>query len=87
MVKAGSGNIRFPLIKDVLTVMRTLKERNPILGLLAKLDRDMNHTCRDLKLNPYSDFFIIGDQYNADVIGARAVGLTPILVDRYRLIT
>ena len=25
----------------------------------------------------------VGDQYNMDVVGARGVGITPILIDRY----
>ena len=27
----------------------------------------------------------VGDQYNLDVLGARGVGITPILIDRYDL--
>jgi len=27
----------------------------------------------------------VGDQYQIDVVGARGVGITPVLIDRYNL--
>ncbi len=108
--------ITFVLFDDVLSVLKTLKERELILGLLTNLDRDMNPICRELGLEPYLDFVVtsgevgvdkpeppiflaalqragvnasaavhVGDQYKLDVIGARGVGIAPILIDRYDL--
>ena len=33
-----------------------------------------------------SEAVYVGDQYNTDVVGARGVGITPILIDRYDLL-
>ena len=110
------GKATFVLYDDVLSTLKTLKERKFVLGLLTNLNRDMNAICRELGLEPYLDFVVtsgevgadkpappiflaalkragvnaseavhIGDQYNLDVIGARGVGITPILIDRYDL--
>jgi len=106
----------FTLFDDVLPTLKTLKERNFILGMLTNLSRDMNPICRELGLEPYLDFVItsqqvgadkpepaiflaaleragvnasqaihVGDQYKLDVVGARGVGINPILIDRYDL--
>jgi len=108
--------ITFALFEDVLIALKTLKERNLILGLLTNVAKDMNSICRQLGLEPYLDFMVtskevgvdkpeplifltalqrakvsaseavhIGDQYKLDVVGARRVGITPILIDRYNL--
>jgi len=108
--------ITFTLFEDVLIALKTLKERNLILGLLTNVAKDMNSICRQLGLEPYLDFVVtskevgvdkpeplifltalqrakvsaseavhIGDQYKLDVVGARRVGITPILIDRYNL--
>jgi len=110
--------VTFVLYDDVLSTLKTLKERKFILGLLTNLNKDMNAICRELGLEPYLDFVVtsgevgsdkpaspiflaalkragvnaseavhIGDQYKLDVIGARGVGITPILIDRYDLST
>jgi putative hydrolase of the HAD superfamily len=106
----------FTLFDDVLPTLKTLKERNFILGIITNLTRDMNPVCRELGLEPYLDFVVtsgqvgadkpepgiflaalekagvnasqaihVGDQYKLDVIGARGVGINPILIDRYNL--
>ncbi len=108
--------ITFALFDDVLSTLKTLKERKFILGLLTNLDKDMNPICRELGLEPYLDFVVtsgevgadkpeapiflaalqragvnaseavhVGDQYKLDIIGARGVGIAPILIDRYDL--
>ena len=108
--------ITFALFEDVLITLKTLKERNLILGLLTNVAKDINSICRQLGLEPYLDFMVtskevgfdkpeplifltalqrakvsaseavhIGDQYKLDVVGARRVGITPILIDRYNL--
>ena len=108
--------VTFALFDDVISTLKTLKERRFILGLLTNLDKDMNPICRELGLEPYLDFVVtsgevgvdkpeppifltalqragvnaseavhVGDQYKLDVIGARGVGITPILIDRYDL--
>ncbi len=110
--------ITFALFEDVLPLLKTLKERKFILGLLTNLDtsvdRDVKRICSELGLEPYLDFVVtsgevgvdkpkppiflaalqrtgvdaseavhVGDQYDLDVIGARGVGITPVLLDRY----
>jgi len=104
------------LFDDVLSTLKTLKERKLILGLLTNATKDMISTHRKLGLEPYLDFVVtseeagadkpqppiflaalhkaevnaseavhVGDQYKLDVAGARGVGITPILIDRYDL--
>jgi len=106
--------VTFVLFDDVLSTVKTLKQRNLILGLLTNLAKDMDPICRKLGLEPYLDFVVtsqeagadkpnppiflvaldkagvnaseavhVGDQYKLDVIGARGVGINPILIDRY----
>ena len=106
--------VTFALYDDVLSTLKTLKERKFVLGLLTNLNKDMNAICRELGLEPYLDFVVtsgevgsdkpappiflaalqragvnaseavhVGDQYNLDVLGARGVGITPILIDHY----
>ena len=106
--------IIFVLFDDVISTVKTLKERRFILGLLTNLDKDMSPICRELGLESYLDFVVtsgevgadkpeppiflaalqragvnaseavhVGDQYKLDVIGARGVGITPVLIDRY----
>ncbi|MFC2016812.1 HAD family hydrolase [Chloroflexota bacterium] len=110
------AGIAFALFDDVLSILKTLKERKLILGLLTNLDKDMNPICCELGLEPYLDFVVtsgevgvdkpeppiflaalqqagvnaseaihVGDQYKLDVVGARGVGIAPILIDRYDL--
>jgi len=77
----------FVLFDDVLATLKTLKEQKFILGevgagkprppmFLAALER--------AKVSP-SEAIYVGDQYKLDVLGARGVGITPILIDRYDL--
>lgn len=104
----------FVLFDDVLSTLKTLKERRLILGLLTNARKDMLSLHRKLGLEPYLDFVVtsqevgadkpkppiflaaldrarvnafeavhVGDQYQLDVVGARGVGINPILVDRY----
>ena len=106
----------FVLFVDVLPTLKTLKERNFILGMITNLSREMNPICRELGMDPYLDFVVtsgevgadkpepaiflasleragvnasqaihVGDQYKLDVVGARGVGINPILIDRYDL--
>ena len=104
----------FVLFDDVLSTLKTLKERGFILGLLTNARKDMLSVHRKLGLEPYLDFVVtsgevgsdkpeppifltaldrarvnafeaihVGDQYQLDVLGARRVGINPILIDRY----
>jgi len=113
-VKKQFKGVTFALFDDVLPTLKTLKQRNIILGLITNLTKDVNLICRELGLEPYLDFVVtpqevgadkpkppiflaaldrakveasqavhVGDQYNIDVVGARGVGITPILIDRY----
>jgi len=113
-VKKQFKGVTFALFDDVLPTLKTLKQRNIILGLITNLTKDVNLICRKLGLEPSLDFVVtpqevgadkpkppiflaaldrakveasqavhVGDQYNIDVVGARGVGITPILIDRY----
>ena len=113
-VREQFKGVTFALFDDVLSTVKTLKQRNLILGLLTNLAKDMDPICRKLGLEPYLDFVVtsqeagadkpnppiflvaldkagvnaseavhVGDQYKLDVIGARGVGINPILIDRY----
>ncbi len=115
-VQQLSREMSFALFDDVLPTVKTLKERNLVLGVLSNMDRDMMPICRQLGLEPYISFTVtsgevgvdkpeppifltalerakvnaseamhVGDQYKLDVIGARGVGITPVLIDRYNV--
>ena len=106
--------ITFVLFDDVLSTLKTLKERRLILGLITNATKDMVATYRKLGLEPYLEFVVtsqeagankpappiflaalekggveaaeavhVGDQYELDVVGARGVGINPVLIDRY----
>lgn len=101
------------LFDDVLPVIRMLKGRNMILGLVSNLSHGIDGHCDELGLANYLDFTLtssevgvekphapifraaleragvdasktihVGDQYYADVVGAREVGINPLLLDR-----
>ncbi len=106
--------ITFVLFDDVLSTLKTLKERRLILGMITNATKDMSSAYRELGLEPYLDFVVsseevgankpappiflaalekagvkaseavhVGDQYELDVVGARGVGINPVLIDRY----
>ena len=106
--------VTFILFDDALAVLKTLKERKLILGLLTNATKKIVSVYRKLGLEPYLDFVVtsdevgsdkpdphiflaaleqakvnaseavyVGDQYAVDVVGARGVGISPILLDRY----
>jgi putative hydrolase of the HAD superfamily len=110
------GQAHFALFDDVLDTMRTLKQRNFVLGLLTNLTNGVDSFSQELGVGPYLDFIVnpkevgadkpqpqiflaaleraevsaseavhVGDQYKIDVVGARGVGINPILIDRYDL--
>jgi len=104
---------RLILFDDVLPILRILKDRGIVLGLVSNLSRGLDGHCNELGLTPYVDFAItsaeigaekphppiflvalerarvsaseaihVGDQYYADVAGAKGVGINPLLLDR-----
>jgi len=108
--------VSFVLFDDVLSTLKTLKERKLILGVLTNATKEMISIHRKLGLEPYLDFVVtseevgsdkphppiflkaleragvnaseavhVGDQYSLDIVGARGVGISPILIDRYDL--
>jgi putative hydrolase of the HAD superfamily len=104
------GGVAWLLYDDVLPIMKTLKRRGLILGLISNLIMgdvglesylDVIVTAEDVGANkPAPPIFLaaleragadaseavyIGDQYETDVVGARGVGIKPILIDRYDL--
>ena len=58
--------VTFALFDDVLSTLKTLKERKLILGLLTNLDKDMNPICRELGLEPYLDFVVTSGEVGVD---------------------
>jgi len=101
------------LFDDALPIIRTLKGRGKILGLVSNLSRALDGDCDELGLTPYIDFALtsaeigaekphppiflaaleragvsaseaihVGDQYHSDVVGAKGVGISPLLLDR-----
>jgi len=105
--------VTWALFDDVLSTLKTLKERQLTLGLLTNASKDLVSGYRKLGLEPYLNFVVtseeagadkpqppiflmalerakvdaseavhVGDQYNIDIVGARGVGITPILLDR-----
>ena len=100
------------LYDDVLPVMKALKEKGLVLGLIsnmylgrAGLDPFLNVvvTPKDVGASKPDPLIFraalkragvaakaavyVGDQYELDVVGARKVGVRPILIDRYGIIT
>ena len=104
---------RLILFDDVLPILRILKDRGIVVGLVSNLSRGLDGHCNELGLTPYVDFAItsaeigaekphppiflvalerarvsaseaihVGDQYFADVAGAKGVGINPLLLDR-----
>ena len=64
------AGITFALFDDVLSALKTLKERKFILGLLTNLDKDMNPICRELGLESYLDFVVTSDEVGVDKPGS-----------------
>lgn len=108
--------VNFILFDDVLSTLKTLKERKLILGLLTNATKETIAIHRKLGLEQYLDFVVtseevgsdkphppifltalekarvnaseavhVGDQYQLDIVGARGVGISPILIDRYNM--
>jgi putative hydrolase of the HAD superfamily len=103
-------NVQWVLYDDVLPVVKELKERGLILGVISNLYLgrglldpflDIVVTAEDVGIEkPESLIFAtalkqakveagasiyIGDQYEIDIIGAKQVGISPILIDRYKV--
>jgi putative hydrolase of the HAD superfamily len=106
-------SMKFILFDDVLTTLKTVKEKKFTIGLLTNLQSEINSMCRELGIASYIDLTVtsgevgadkpnppiflralelsnvkpceaihVGDQYQNDVLGARGVGINPILLDR-----
>jgi putative hydrolase of the HAD superfamily len=104
---------RLVLFDDALPIIRALRGRGKILGLVSNLSRALDGDCNELGLTPYIDFALtsseigaekphppiflaaleragvsaseaihVGDQYHSDVVGAKGVGISPLLLDR-----
>ena len=104
---------RLVLFDDALPIIRTLRGRGIVLGLVSNLSRALDGHCNELGLTPYIDFALtsseigaekphpriflaaleragvsaseaihVGDQYHSDVLGAKGVGINPLLLDR-----
>ena len=104
---------RLVLFDDALPIIRTLRGRGKVLGLVSNLSRALDGDCNELGLTPYIDFALtsseigaekphppiflaaleragvsaseaihVGDQYHSDVVGAKGVGINPLLLDR-----
>ena len=105
-----SGGVIWVLYDDVLPVVKALRQRGLILGLISNLIigkvglescLDFVVTAEDVGADkPDPPIFLaalgragvnasqavyVGDQYETDIVGARGVGIKPILIDRYDL--
>lgn len=60
------ANIQFALFDDVLDTLKSLKERQLVLGLLTNATRDAISVQRKLGLEPYLDFAITSEEAKAD---------------------
>ena len=105
---------RLRLFDDVLPLLRGLRERGLIAGIISNTDREIAPLCEGLGLDGHvqvrlgsfevgaekpdpaifrealrlasvnpNEAVHVGDQYHSDVVGARGVGITPLLLDRY----
>ena len=57
--------LKFVLYDDVLSSLRTLKERGLILALVTNMDADMNPICRELELADYLNFIVTSSEVGA----------------------
>lgn len=65
-----------------LTEMIDTVVSSAVVGLRKPDPRIFELACRDLGVRP-ADAVHVGDHQYADVLGARAVGMTPVLIDRH----
>ena len=65
-VREQYKRLTFTLFDDVLSILKTLKQQNFILGLLTNLASDMVSTCRELRLEPYLSFVVTSKEAGAD---------------------
>ena len=65
-VREQYKRLTFTLFDDVLSILKTLKQQNFILGLLTNLVSDMVSTCRELGLEPYLSFVVTSKEAGAD---------------------
>ena len=109
--RVRGGGVAWVLYDDVLPIMKALKQRGLILGLISNL------IIGEVGLESYLSFIVtaeevgadkpappiflaaleravvdaaeaiyVGDQYETDIVGARGVGIKPILIDRHDLL-
>lgn len=108
------GKMNMVLFDDVLPVLKDLKKRGPVIGMITNADASVSAYCEKLGLSKFLNFVAtsqeagaekpappifllalrragvkaeeaihVGDQYQIDIVGARGVGIKPILLDRY----
>jgi putative hydrolase of the HAD superfamily len=104
---------RLVLFDDALPIIRTLRGKGIVLGLVSNLSRALDGHVKELGLTSYINFALtsseigaekphspiflaaleragvaaseaihVGDQYHSDVLGAKGVGINPLLLDR-----
>jgi putative hydrolase of the HAD superfamily len=60
------GNIGFALYDDVIPVLKELREKHLIIGLITNLEIDMKPICAELGLDPYLDFIVTSGEAGSD---------------------
>jgi putative hydrolase of the HAD superfamily len=60
------SDIAFALFDDVIPVMKDLKKRALIIGLITNLEIDMKPICAGLGLEPYLDFIVTSGEAGSD---------------------
>jgi len=58
--------MRFVLYDDVMSTLKTVKERKLTIGLLTNLQHEIDSMCRELGIAPYIDFTVTSGEVGAD---------------------
>ncbi|MBI2002911.1 MAG: HAD hydrolase-like protein [candidate division NC10 bacterium] len=80
---------------DVVPALQDVKWREVNIGLITNMHRDLSSLLESVGIRSYFDFLVtsqevgaekqamhVGDQYKADAMGACAVGINGVLLDR-----
>jgi len=66
LMKMKQMGLRFKLYDDVLPILKLLKNRNLILGIISNVGADIVAICSGLGLEPYLDFYVTSFEVGSD---------------------
>jgi putative hydrolase of the HAD superfamily len=66
LTKVQQIGLRFKPYDDVLSILKLLKSRNLILGVISNVGEDIVAICRRLGLEPYLDFYVTSFEVGSD---------------------